>query len=125
MAANGEGIYATRPWKVYGTGPSTKMVAQPGVRFNENGRKTLTAEDVRFTAKGNAVYAFVMGWPAGDAVVEALGTKSESNPGKVRDVRLLGHGGKLEWTQGEQGLTVKMPANRVSEIAVGLKVMMA
>jgi alpha-L-fucosidase len=125
MAANGEGIYATRPWKVYGTGPSTKVVAQPGVRFNENGRKTLTAEDVRFTAKGNAVYAFVMGWPAGDAVVEALGTKSESNPGKVRDVRLLGHGGKLEWTQGEQGLTVKMPANRVSEIAVGLKVMMA
>jgi alpha-L-fucosidase len=126
MTANGEGIYATRPWKVYGTGPSTKTpVNQPGVRFNENGRKALTADDVRFTTKGQAIYAFVMGWPAGDAVVAALGTKSELSPGKVQDVRLLGYGGKLEWSQGEDGLTVKMPANRISEIAVGFKVMLA
>lgn len=125
MTINGEGIYATRPWKVYGTGPSTKVQPTPGVRFNENGRKALTADDVRFTSKGKTVYAFVMGWPAGDAVISALGTKSELNPGKVEDVRLLGFGGKVEWSQGEDGLTVKMPANRISEIAVGLKVSMA
>jgi len=52
-----------RPWKIFGEGPGTKSAAVPGQRFNENNRKKLTAEDVRFTTKGNGLYAFVMGWP--------------------------------------------------------------
>jgi alpha-L-fucosidase len=31
--------------------------------FNENGRKELTGRDIRFTTKGNSLYAFAMGWP--------------------------------------------------------------
>jgi alpha-L-fucosidase len=65
MAVNSEGIYSTRPWKIFGDGPGTKTAAVPGQRFNENNRKDLTAEDFRFTTKGNALYAFIMGWPEG------------------------------------------------------------
>jgi len=50
MAVNSEGIYATRPWKIFGEGPGSKV--KGSAHFNENGRKDLTAEDVRFTTKG-------------------------------------------------------------------------
>ena len=69
MAVNSEGIYSTRPWKIFGDGPGTKIAAVPDQRFNENSRKDLTADDVRFTTKGNALYAFVMGWPGKEASI--------------------------------------------------------
>ena len=57
MAVNSEGIYATRPWKIFGEGPGTADEAARA-RFNENSRKDLTAADVRFTTKGKTLYAF-------------------------------------------------------------------
>ena len=67
MQINSEGIYSTRPWKIYGEGPSTQVKIATG-NFNEDKQNDLTAEDVRFTAKGNTLYAFVMGWPEKEAV---------------------------------------------------------
>ena len=96
MAVNSEGIYSTRPWKIYGEGPSTKVKIESG-NFNEDKQKDLTAEDVRFTAKNGTVYAFVMGWPDKAAVVNALGLASPQNAGKIRNVELLGHKGELKW----------------------------
>ena len=55
MAVNSEGIYATRPWKIYGEGPSTKVVIKTnGKEFdpNEGKKPDLTAADIRFTTKG-------------------------------------------------------------------------
>ena len=123
MSVASEGIYGTRPWKIFGEGPSTlKRAGAAGASFNEDKRKDLTAADVRFTTKGNALYAFVMGWPAGEAVVKALGTKARTAPGKITNVELLGYDEKLEWTQGPLGLRVRMPAQKPSEHAIALKV---
>ena len=124
MAVNSEGIYSTRPWKIYGEGPSTSVQLQAG-SFNENKRGDFTAEDVRFTAKGSTLYAFVMGWPAKDAVVHALAINSPQKAGKIRRVELLGHSGTLKWKQDESGLRVEMPAEKLSEIGITLKVELA
>ncbi len=118
MAVNSEGIYATRPWKIFGG--STEQDAQGS--FNEKKRKALTADDVRFTSKGNTIYAFVMGWPEKQASVRALGTASAQAPGKIVNVELLGHKGKVKWTQAAEALTVAMPAEKPSDHAVTLKV---
>jgi len=120
MAVNSEGIYATRPWKIFGEGPGTEMKGTG--RFNENGRKDLTAEDVRFTTKGKTLYAFLMGWPAKQAVVASLAAKGKLEVGKIRNVELLGHKGKLKWTQDESGLRVELPEEKPSDHAVTLKV---
>ena len=81
MAVNSEGIYGTRPWKIYGAGPSTEVaVSQTG--FNESKQPGLTAQDVRFTTKGKILYAFVMGTPPGELVIKPLGTKVRSNRAK-------------------------------------------
>jgi alpha-L-fucosidase len=128
MAVNGDAIYGTRPWKMYGTvsaetttgkagGSSEHHVAEA---FNERSRKPLTARDIRFVKKGDAVYAFCMGWPEKQAVIEPLGTRAGA--GKIRNVELLGFAGKLEWKQAENGLTVAMPAQKPSDHAIALKV---
>jgi len=123
MAVNSEGIYDTRPWKIYGTGPSTIPPTQPQPRFNEQGRKALTADDLRFTTKGSTLYAFVMGWPSTpEATIAPLGLKSAQQPGKVRNVSLLGHKGKVQWKQSDEALAVRLPPEKPSEHAVVLKV---
>jgi len=124
MAINSEGIYSTRPWKIYGEGPSTKVQLDT-THFNENKRGAFTAEDIRFTTKGNTLFAFVMGWPQTEALVPALAINSPQNPGKIRRVALLGHAGPVKWKQDATGLRVQMPAEKISDIGITLKVEMA
>jgi alpha-L-fucosidase len=123
MDVNSEGIYATRPWTIYGEGPSTKLQLDT-TRFNESKRAAFTADDIRFTTKGSTIYAFVMGWPEKEALVPALATTSPQNPGKIRHVTLLGHPLLVKWNQDATGLRVQMPAKRISDIAITLKVEM-
>jgi alpha-L-fucosidase len=120
MEVNSEGIYGTRPWKIYGEGPSTLQKVEAG-NFNEDKQKDLTAEDIRFTKKGSAIYAFVMGKPE-IAVVNALGLWSPQNSGKIQRVQILGHEGDLQWEQDDESLRVKVPPSVASEIGLALKV---
>jgi alpha-L-fucosidase len=124
MAVNSEGIYSSRPWKIYGEGPSTQTKIETG-NFNEDKQKDLTAADVRFTVKNSTLYAFVMGWPEKTAVVNALGLASPQNPGKIRNVELLGYKGDLKWKQDDVSLRVEMPAEKLSDIGITLKVELA
>ena len=115
---NGDAIFATRPWKIFGEGP-TKMEGR------EQTAKPYTPQDVRFTTKGDALYAFVMAWPTESrkVTIKSLASNAEHVGGaKVADVSLLGHGGKLTWTQDEQGLSVTFPENPPSQHAVALKI---
>jgi alpha-L-fucosidase len=125
MAVNSEGIYSTRPWKMFGDGPVA--TAPPpaagdrgGPRFGEQARKDLTAEEVRFTTTGNALYAFVMGWPEKETVIKPLGTNNAGM--KVVNVALLGFKGKLRWTQEAEGLKVQMPPAKPCDYAIALKI---
>ncbi len=108
MQLNGEAIFDTRPWKVYGEGPTKLDTAEfKGV----DSIKNLGVRDIRFTRnKANTViYALVLGWPAGEFVVESLGTASSVQPGKIKEVRLLGTDQKLKWKQAADGLRVEIP----------------
>jgi alpha-L-fucosidase len=121
MAVNSEAIHGSRPWKIFGEGPGTEASAKGGA-FNENERKDLTADDVRFTTKGDVLYAFVMGWPEYQAVIRPLALKTALRVGTIRNVELLGFDGKVEWSQDEAGLKVMTPARRPCEHAVVFKV---
>src|SRR5665213_517316 len=127
MDVNSEGIHGTRPRKIYGEGPST--VSQPRGQFGgARDVRPYTSEDVRFTTKGDTLYAFIMDWPGShSAVIKSLATNSPHIDGrKVTHVSLLGHWGGLfgglKWTQDENGLNVKLPATPPSASAVTLKI---
>ena len=100
MAVNSEGIYSTRPWKIFGDGPGTKFAAVPGQRFNENSRKDSTAEDVRVTTQANTLYAFVMGWPGKEASIPALALGGKNSVPRIRNIELLGPQGKAQVDSG-------------------------
>jgi alpha-L-fucosidase len=116
-STNGEAIYGTRPWIVHGEGP----VRAGGEHFKED--FAYTSQDVRFTTKGDALYAIVMGWPEKSVTVAALGTSSPYVKGRVREVTLLGHQGKIAWTQNERGLTITVPDRRPGEHAFAFRVL--
>jgi alpha-L-fucosidase len=130
MAVNSEAIYGTRPWKIFGESPAATAATQQGGSadhhqagaFNERNRKQLTAEDIRFTKKGDALYAFSMGWPARRAKIAALALGGQHGAGKIHNVELLGFKGKLTWNQDTSGLAVEMPADKPSDHAIVLKV---
>jgi alpha-L-fucosidase len=124
MAVNSEGLYGTRPWSIYGVGPSTEVEVQQ-IGFNESKQPGLTGQDVRFTTKGKVLYAFVMGVPVGEFVIKPLGHNSPQQPGKIVHVQLLGYPGKLRWNQDHQGLKVHKPPVNLSNIGITFKVSLA
>ena len=124
MDVNSEGIHGTRPWKVYGEGPSVAAQSPRGQFGGARDVRPYTPEDMRFTMKGDSLYAFIMVWPeTKSAVVKSLAANSpQIGERKVADVSLLGHGGKIEWTQDEKGLNVKLPDQPPCASAVTLKI---
>ena len=120
MAVNSEGIYDTRPWKISGNVPEAPPTRQAG--FNERNRKALGPEDVRFTTKKGALYAFVMGWPEHEAVVPTLALGGKLAVGKIRKVELLGHKSAVKFTQDESALKIELPPERPSDHAVCFRI---
>jgi hypothetical protein len=66
-----------------------------------------------------------MGWPEKQAVVNALGLSSPQAPGKICKVELLGYKGELKWKQDDGALKMEMPAEKISDVAITLKVELA
>jgi alpha-L-fucosidase len=115
MPVNGEAIFGTRPWKVYGEG-ARKI--RSGL-FNEDSLR-YTAKDIRFTTKGPVLYAIALGWPAdGKLLIRSLAAPA----GQVTDVTLLGHPQKLAWSQTAEGLVVTLPRKKPCEHAFVFKVL--
>jgi alpha-L-fucosidase len=104
MAVNGEAIHGTRPWKVFGEGPT---VPTPG-HFKED--TAYTAQDIRFTTKAGALYAITLGVPAGEVRIKSLGREAKLADQSVRTVRLLGSKEPLTWSQEADALVIKVPA---------------
>jgi alpha-L-fucosidase len=119
LARNGEAVYGTRPWKVFGEGP-TAVVEGP---FADTKRKAFTAEDIRFTTRGDTLFAIALAWPeTGRILVRALARPGGQDERSVAKVALLGHQGRLEWEQTPTGLAVKLPAGTPGESAVSLRI---
>jgi alpha-L-fucosidase len=122
MAVNSDAIHDTTPWKIYGQGPHGLSTTRTSA-FNERNRRPLTAEDVRFTTKGDALFAFAMDWPQnGKAVFTPLALGGPQNVRQIQSVELLGSG-PVQFTQDATALTVQMPAEKPCEFAVVCKVM--
>ena len=107
MKINGEGIFSSRPWKIYGEGPST--LVKTGAGMNEDEKPDLTAQDFRFTTRGEMLYVFVQGWPQGEFVIQALGRASAQAPGRVAMVEMLGVSEPLRFRQEDSVLRVTPP----------------
>ncbi len=141
LEVNGEAIYGTRPWTRFGEGPAADAAAETMVKAraagfagringqNQGGplvgggglpRGGYKPQDIRFTTKGDTLYAVVMAWQ-GEAVITSLAS-GKPVQGKVERVEMLGHNGNLPFTQDAAGLKVKFPTDKPCDFAYSLKV---
>jgi len=95
LKVNGEAIYGTRPWKI----------------AQEN--------DIRFTQKGDYVYAILLNWP-GDNILNIKSLHARKNS----KIKLLGYREDLIWEQSEKGLIIKLPkySERPCDYAYSFKI---
>jgi alpha-L-fucosidase len=116
-AVNGEAIYGTRPWLVYGEG----TVQARGGAMREN--MTYTAKDIRFTTKGKTLYAIAMGWPDdGKMTIKSLAKTADPAQNKIKKIELLGRSGKLKFEQTADGLVVELPGEKLNDLTCSLRI---
>ena len=113
---NGEAIYGSRPWLVYGEGEVKPKGGAGNEEFN------FTAKDIRFTTQGKSLYAIALGWPTENKIViRSLAATDDAMQNKIKRVELLGHKGKLKFTQTKDGLAVELPADAKADLTCGLR----
>ncbi len=126
MAINGECIYGTRPWKVYGEGPALMSPAPLSAEgFNEGKGIPFTFEDIRFTAKGTILYAICLGAPTRRVRIASLGRREGLLERRIAAVALLGSDEKLRWEQEGAGLIIAAPRRLPAPEAAVFKVSLA
>ena len=119
LSTNGEAIYGTRPWRLFGEGP-TEVVAGP---FADTKRKPFTSEDIRFTARAETLYATVLAWPASRRIViRSLAPLDGGKRAAVAKVNLLGHAAPISWEQTPEGLVVTLPEDKTPTPALSLRI---
>ncbi len=118
-AANGEGIYGTRPWKIFGEVSAESKAFKPG-QFNENYK--FNSKDIRFTAKNGILYAFCLGKPTEDILISALSKNSKLAERPVASIKMLGSEIKIRWTQTADGIIIKKPSKFPTWQVPGFKI---
>jgi alpha-L-fucosidase len=113
LKVNGEAIYGTTHWVVFGEGPTRVEVGH----ISEHKNAPFTQQDIRFTRKENSLYAIALGWPEGEFLIKSLGSTSSIKSEQIERISLLGQECTLSWRQDEKGLEIEMPGNRLGEHA--------
>jgi alpha-L-fucosidase len=118
-AANGEGIYGSRPWQTYGEKSPEARAVKPG-RFEENYK--FNSKDIRFTTKDGFLYAFCLGTPAGDIKIMSLGKNSRYKSGAIKSVKMLGSDIKVKWSQEADAMVIKKPSKLPKWPVIGFRI---
>jgi len=124
LEINGEAIHDTSPWMIYGEGP-TKLKAA-GAFSEWAGEVQFTANDIRFTVKGNALYAICLGWPGGGKEITIKSLKPCPlllYDYEISSVTMLGIEEELEWKLTNEGLKVKTSDKKPCEHAYVFKIL--
>jgi alpha-L-fucosidase len=120
LKVNGEAIYNTRPFTVFGEGP-TKAAKNSTEKNNDI--QTYTAQDIRYTTNGSTLYATALGWPAdGQLLLHTLYTGNPYLTTSICSVELLGAPGAATFEQHPYGLVVNLPATAPNPVAYVLRI---
>lgn len=109
LKTNGEAIYGSEPWKVYGEeaqqAEEAEVVREKGFEDAVYDATGAVVQDIRFTVNNGYLYVFARDWRTPEIRVRSLA----GNAGKVESVKLLGCRKKVEWKQTDEELSVRIP----------------
>lgn len=131
LLVNGEAIYGTRPWRIFGEGPTEVVEGS----FQDTARQPFTAADIRFTQRtslsdGKArylLYATALAVPEHRRLeIVSLGRNAEYAPGEIRDVSLVTGAWRqeppLEYEWRDRALIVNLPDDLPGSHAVSIRI---
>ncbi|QXP55733.1 alpha-L-fucosidase [Cellulophaga sp. HaHa_2_95] len=114
LAINGEAIYGTRPWKIYGEGPAEVVEGH----LSEHKNPDNTARDIRFTTNEDILYATVLDWPEKEVLIKSLGSQEQ----KIKSIHLLGSQEIINWKQSETALIIQPSKRKIGDFAFVYKI---
>jgi alpha-L-fucosidase len=123
LSVNGEAVYGTRPWRIFGGGPTQ---VQSGM-FGEEHIPDFGAEDIRFTSRWKTLYAIALDLPskAPHLLIKSLNTRDALlAKDEIADVSLLGCDAKLSWEHGDAGLKITLPPAKPAALAYVFKILL-
>jgi alpha-L-fucosidase len=118
LQTNGEAIYGTRPWKVYGEGPAEVIEGHLSERQNAGN----TEEDIRFTTKDGNLFAIVLDTPTKDVAIRSLGKKAGLCKKEIKNIEMLGCTEQIKWEINDEFLRINLPKEKPCDYAVVFKI---
>ena len=131
LLVNGEAIYGTRPWRIYGEGPTAVIAGS----FADTKRAAFTPLDIRFTQRveleggvtRHPIYATALALPEDRTLrIRALREGSEHLPESIASVRMpTGERFRyfdLAFERTSDALVVTLPADLPSAHAVSIRI---
>ena len=102
----GDAIYETRPWFIYGEGPTN----------NAGDNYKYTAQDIRFTRSKDStkLYASALAAPDSDKMVITTLKSGEWDASGIKGISLINGSDRisLDWNQTQEGLVISLPADK-------------
>lgn len=124
LEVNGEAIYGTRPWKIQAEGPVDKLIRQEDPKSHKNWAfDNCDAGDIRFTRKGDVLYAIALGWPEdGKIEIKSLGKKSGLGTEGIKSISMLGSKKRIKWQVNDDELLIKLKRSDPGQYAYTFKI---
>ncbi|MDN3665176.1 alpha-L-fucosidase [Algibacter miyuki] len=142
LKINGEAIYNTRPWKVYGDGKSIRgeivlgsngeirnagddiaEKTKKGEHYNQRttASASFSSDEVRFTTKDDVFYITIMNPKKGELIIPTLGLQNTMNPGKLKSLHRLDSNEKIKFSQNKTHTSITIPAINGKSYPIVLK----
>jgi len=118
LKINGEAIYASRPWVMYGEGQTRSKMGD----HTEYTVQKMTEKDIRFTTKKQTIYVFVMDWPTAAIKLKSFATGLTTIADSIKKIELLGSEERIKWDRNEKGLSIQPPKVKTGNHAYVFKI---
>ncbi len=118
LRVNGQAIYGTRPWVLYGAVPT---VGSPG--SGPGSPRSYTSRDIRFTHEHCVLHALGLDRPgSGKVLIRVLYAATPYLHGPITRISLLGDAAPIHWRQTHDGPAVQLPLSK-SAMRYALKIL--
>lgn len=119
LETNGEAIYGSKPWKIFGENASnssqaTDIIGAKGFEdavFDATGK---VEQDIRFTVNNGYLYVFARGWKMPEVYVRSI----SAEVGEIKSVQLLGYKKQIKWKQTDSGLYIHIPDRAKNDLDI-------
>lgn len=123
LKQNGEAIYGTSPWFIYGEGPTEIETGNYTFHHNNHFAKIqFTREDIRFTVKGNDLYVTCLGKPESELMIRSLSSEFKLRSGDIISISHLTSGDQIDYEHNEDGLLLDLRATKLDDHANVFKI---